>query len=142
MKKKTDVITRLTGTPAESDIADAVSELRNLRRELKTLKSANRLYRISKASDAECAADKECFSPLVSIESKRKWIDDHDLFMTDGRVFAAVDTMTHIYFMDAITGSLYNFGECMTSIHGRTGFVRDHEMAEKLLMRFRVASLS
>ena len=141
MKKTTDVITRLTGTPTESDIADAVSEIRNLRRELKTLKSANRLYRIEMASDADCAAARECFSSLISAESKRKWIDDRDLFMADGRVFAVVDTASRIFFMDAITGSLYNFGECLTSIHGRTGFVRDREAATKLLLNFKGAGV-
>jgi hypothetical protein len=56
--------------------------------------------------------------------------------MAGGRVFAAVDTATHVYFMDAITGSLYSFGECLTSTHGRTGFVRDRKTATKILSEF------
>ena len=138
--KKVDILTRLSTAYTTEDVSEAVTEIRRLRREMGVLKSSHRLYRIEMASDAECAASKECFSSLISAESKRRWIDDRDLFMADGRVFAAVDTAKRIYFMDAITGSLYNFGECLTSVHGRTGFVRNREAAIKYLMGFKGAS--
>ena len=136
MRKKTDILTRLAADPMEH-VTEAITEIRSLRRELSIVKSANRVYRITKASDAECAATKECYSALVSLDSKKKWMEDRDLFVADGRVFALVDTHTGVYFMDAITGSLYNFGECLTSVHGRTGFVRDREKATRILMQFK-----
>jgi hypothetical protein len=134
-------MTRLTADPTEH-YEEAITEIRRLRRELAILKSANRVYRITKASDAECAATKECYSALVSLDSKKKWMEDRDLFVADGRVFALVDTHTGVYFMDAITGSLYNFGECLTSVHGRTGFVRDREKAMTILMQLRAVAPS
>ena len=140
-RSKTDIITRLKNDPDEKHIDEALNELRRLRREVDMLKSSHRLYRISKAHGANCASAGECYSGLVSAESKRRWLVDHDLFVADGRAFAAVDTITHIYFMDAITGSLYNFGECLTSVHGRTGFVRDREAATKLLLNFKGAGV-
>ena len=141
MRKKTDILTRLTAAPMEH-VAEAITEIRSLRRELSIVKSANRAYRITKASDAECAATKECYSALVSMESKKKWMEDRDLFVADGRVFALVDTMSHVYFMDAITGSLYALGECLTSVHGRTGFVRDREKAMNILLQLRAVAPS
>jgi hypothetical protein len=141
VKKKTDIMTRLAATPTEH-YEEAITEIRRLRRELSIVKSGTRVYRISKASDAECAATKECYSALVSIDSKKKWMEDRDLFVADGRAFALVDTHTGVYFMDAITGSLYNFGECMTSVHGRTGFVRDREKAMNILMQLRAVAPS
>lgn len=134
--KKTDLLTRLAATPDASDINEAVSELRRLRREVTMLKSSHRLYRIQKSDSADCALAKECYSSLVSGDSKAKWMEERDLFVADGRAFAAVDTETHIYFMDVITGSLYNFGECLTSVHGRTGFIRDRAKAMEIIRAF------
>lgn len=136
--KKLELLTRLSVPhPEAADINEAITELRSLRRGMSILRSANRLYRIEKASGADCASAKECFSSLVSAVTKRKWIDDHDLFISDGRVFAVVDTQTRVFFMDAITGSLYNLGECLTSSTGRTGFLRDKEKATAILMGFK-----
>lgn len=135
--KKVDILTRLAATPDEPTVREAISELRALRRRVALLESAKRLYRIQKAADAECAVSKECFTAVSSDDIKRKWVQEHDLFIADGRVFAAVDTDTHMYFMDAITGSLYNFGECLTSPRGRTGFVRDQAKASAMLMAWK-----
>lgn len=136
--KKVDIITRLQSEPNEKHIAEVISEVRQLRREMAAYKAAPPgPRRIQKATDAECALAKECFSSIISAENKRKWMDERDLFVADGRAFVVVDTPTHLYFMDAITGSLYNFGECLTSTRGRTGFVRDRARAEQILSKFR-----
>lgn len=139
--KKVDITTRLKKEATAKHIDEAILEIRRLRREIAVLKSSNRLYRITRASDADCAASRECFSSLVSTDNKKKWIADRDLFIADDRVFVAVDTHTKIYFMDAITGSLYNFGECLTSNFGRTGFVRNKEKATEILMNFKGAKI-
>jgi len=135
MLKKSDIVMRLKGRPSASVAGEAISEIRRLRRELAIAKSANRLHRIEKVSDADCATAKECYSTIISKENRAKWMDEHDLFVSDGRVFAAVDTQHSIYFMDAITGSLHALGECLTSSTlRRTGFVRDREAAMKILL--------
>lgn len=135
--KRVDVVTRLLASPDEATVKEAVAELRQLRREVMTLKSTSRLYRIKKAQDAECAASNECYSTVVSMDSKRKWINDHDLFIADGRVFAAVDTMSRLYFMDAITGTLYDFGQSCTGTLKHGGFVRDQDEGARILMQFK-----
>ena len=74
------------------------------------------MKRIKISREAKCAQGKFCFPLNSKIEAKQKWVDEHDLFTdADGKVFTLVDTIEKIYFMDAITGSLYQFGNCLTS---------------------------
>lgn len=92
--------------------------------------------RFGREDGAKCASADSCF-PLAAITKARQhWIHTHDLFLDDtGRVFALVDTATRVYFMDAITGSLYQFGECLTSDDLRVkSLVRDQEKATSILM--------
>jgi len=93
------------------------------------------MHRIKLAAGLNLASEGECFTPTLTPESKKKWIAEHDLFIANGRTFALVDTHTHVYFMDCITGSLYQFGECLTSTELKyNGFRRDNEQAAKILM--------
>ena len=93
------------------------------------------LTRIKLAAGLILAAESECFTPTLSAESKEKWIKEHDLFVTGGRAFALVDTATYVYFMDAVTGTLYQFGECLTSTELKyRDFTRDNDKAAKILM--------
>lgn len=93
------------------------------------------LTRIKLAAGLILAAESECFTPTLSAESKKKWIKEHDLFVTGGRAFALVDTANYVYFMDCVTGTLYQFGECLTSTELKhRDFIRDYDRAEKILM--------
>ena len=83
--------------------------------------------------DAACAEARFCFAVDSSPAKKKDWLDKHDLFVTDGRAFALVNTVDRVFYMDAITGSLYALGECLTGT-GRTGFRRNRVLAEKILM--------
>ena len=71
---------------------------------------------ITIAADSKCAHMKWCFSAAVPKKAKEEWCQGHDLFLSDdNRVFCLVQTSSQVYFMDAITGSLYSFGECKSS---------------------------
>lgn len=102
------------------------------------------MARIALLQDVDCAQAKFCF-PLEgkSRAQKEAWIDSHDLFVDDdGRVFALVDTPTRVYFMHSITGSLYQFGECLTSSYlSCHGLLRDRVAARAWLMARRVETL-
>lgn len=97
------------------------------------------LTRIKLAAGLILASESECFTPTLSAESKKKWIKEHDLFVTGGRAFALVDTANYVYFMDAVTGTLYQFGECLTSTDLKyRDFIRDNNRAERILMAISV----
>ena len=93
------------------------------------------MYRIKLAAGLNLASDSECFSPTLTAESKKKWIYRHDLFVAGGRAFALVDTHTDVYFMDCVTGTLYQFGKCLTSTELKyNDFRREQDKAAKILM--------
>lgn len=90
---------------------------------------------VTKSRDGKFASEKACFNPASKKETKAKWIADHELFIADGRAFALVKIKDEIYFMDAMTGCLFAFGECQSSnqiVH--SGFKIDQEGAAKILM--------
>lgn len=96
------------------------------------------MKRIKISMEADCAKSSCCFPKNGRLEQKQKWIDDNDLFVdaSKGRAFALVDTVSRVYFMDAITGSLYQFGNCMTSSILRVQDLhRDKYAAEQFLLR-------
>lgn len=101
-----------------------------------------KIARISIAQTADCAAERYCFALSAKNDTKSKWLDEHDLFIAnDGRVYTLVDTTKRVYFMDAITGTLFQFGECMTSQRlNPSKFVRDNEKATKMLMAMQAKS--
>lgn len=101
-----------------------------------------KIARISIAQTADCAAEKFCFSLNAGNDTKSKWIADHDLFIAnDGRIYTLVDTTKRVYFMDAITGTLFQFGECMTSAKlNPRKFVRDNDKASTILKSMQAKS--
>lgn len=98
---------------------------------------AKPLQRIVISAEAHCAAEQF----TCKAGNRKKWIEQHDLFLgDDNRVYALVDTPLHVYFMDAITGSLIDVaGQHRTNADKRvTGFRRAQmEAALKLMNAFR-----
>jgi hypothetical protein len=92
--------------------------------------------KLSREDRAMCAQDNECFRTNIKRAFRQKWVDTHDLFVNDaGRVFALVDTETRVFFMDAMTGSLYQFGSCLTSTELKAHDLRrNQKKAETILM--------
>lgn len=99
------------------------------------------MKRIRLASGAQCADERETFNPVSKKSTKEDWIASHDLFVSDtGDVFALVDTLYRVFFMDAITGSIYEFGNCLTSPTLKvSGLRRDKTKAGAILMAKRIA---
>jgi len=65
---------------------------------------------------AKCAVASECYSAVMPKASRKEWIGQRDLHVDgDGRVFVMLGLPKHKAFMDAITGSLYKNGGCLTS---------------------------
>lgn len=98
---------------------------------------AKPVQRIVISTEAHCADSRFC----CTRGNRTRWIEEHDLFLADdGRVYALVDTPLHVYFMDAITGSLIDVaGQHRTNADKQvTGFRRDQtEAAMKLMAEFR-----
>ncbi len=94
------------------------------------------MNRIRLSADANCAAERYCFPQGSPREKRQQWIDAHDLFVDDNRrPFALVDTASQVYFMDAVTGSLYQFGTCLTTYQlTNKRLVRDKARATELLL--------
>lgn len=98
------------------------------------------MIRIKLTSAAECAGIKcadtrACFRPVGLASAKKKWIAKHDLFVGGGRAFVLVDTAKEVFFMDAVTGSLYQFGRCRSSDRlSIPGLRRDKKKAAEILM--------
>ena len=87
------------------------------------------------SNEADCAAERSCFPTAGRIKQKDAWIAKHDLFVSGGRAYALVDTDKHVYFMDAVTGSLYQFGNCLSSSQSDISNVeRDKDKAVDILM--------
>jgi len=92
--------------------------------------------RLSREDGALCAQSGDCFPVDGKWVMRQKWVDDHDLFFdNNGRVFALVDTKKRVFFMDVMTGSLYQFGECLTSdVLKAKGLARNQKEAGLFLM--------
>lgn len=102
------------------------------------------MERIKISDEAKCVAAAHCFPLNGMKEMKRKWTEKHDLFLDKvGRVFALVDSADSVYFMDAITGSLYQFGNCLTSDTLKAGSLkRNNKKATELLLGMKVEAES
>lgn len=80
-----------------------------------------------------CAASLECFTNNKKKAEKKKWIDEHDLYMTS---FGRVMSKHQDTYMDAVTGSFYDLdGRCRSSFTLELGEVwKDQEGAAAQLM--------
>lgn len=77
----------------------------------------------------------ECFRVMGGKHTKREFVAKHDLYMSRGRAFARVIADGKECYMDAVTGSLYKFGKCLTSDVLTLGSLKkDHDGAVKFLM--------
>lgn len=113
-----------------------LSEKQRLLAEIDKLTARKPPVLIVTASDAKCAQAQYCFTGTMKPDRKRAWIERNDLFLNGDRIFALVTTTEEIFYMDAITGSLYALGECLTSPIGRTGFRRDNLRAAERLLNY------
>jgi len=80
------------------------------------------------------AASSECFTNNKKVAEKKKWIAEHDLYMTSfGRVMSKHEDI----YMDAVTGSFYNEdGRCRSSSTLELGEVwKDQAGASEQLMK-------
>jgi hypothetical protein len=94
------------------------------------------MMHITKSSEGNCVEARWCFNPSSKKDVKEQWIADNDLFKDDkGRIFTLVTTTYHVYFMDAITGYLYAFGECQSSSELKIkGIKRTRRAGDELMM--------
>jgi hypothetical protein len=80
------------------------------------------------------AASNECFTNNKKTVEKKKWIAEHDLYVTSfGRVMAKYEDI----YMDAVTGSFYDQdGRCRSSFTLELGEVwKDQAGAAEQLMK-------
>jgi hypothetical protein len=90
---------------------------------------------------APCAGAGFCFPVGGKKLAKDTWIRNADLSISqDGRVFTkATDRNGRRYTMDAVTGTLYLDGGCMTSDRLMVrGLVKDTDRAVAVLMAMKV----
>lgn len=89
---------------------------------------------------ADCAVERNCFSVTAKNNKKMEWIDTHNPMVDEnGRVFINVvaskkGVLTECI-MDAVTGSLYKDGVCLSNPFMRLGKLKqDKAAATKFLM--------
>jgi hypothetical protein len=84
------------------------------------------------SDEGACATSSECWPPTAQNAAKLKWLDGRSLYVSDkNRVFFKRGTT----FCDAITGTLYRDGRCLSSDTLELGDVkRDQKGATEILM--------
>lgn len=107
------------------------------------------MKKITKSTEAFCASDgyqgrtdatknNKLFDPAKDKARKKDWISRHTLFIGDKRVFVPGCLGDRFFWMDAITGTLYDsHGICKTSDVMSLDVMRlchDQEKAGKILM--------
>lgn len=93
------------------------------------------MMKIKLSIEGDCAVSTICFPLYGKSENKKKWIEKNDLFLdTDETVYALVETSKEVFFMDVITGSLYQFGRCLTSSKLRNSRLIRNSKAADILM--------
>jgi len=96
------------------------------------------MEKIKVVKGATYAVAEACFPCGGTTKAKDAWIVKHDLFTdTDGRAFALVENNDRVYFMDAVTGSLYQFGRYVSGALTVNDLRRNKAAAEAYLMRAR-----
>ena len=84
------------------------------------------------SDEGNCATSSECWPPTAQKAAKLKWLDGRNLYVSDkNRVFFK----RGITYCDAITGTLYRDGRCLSSDTLELGNVkRDQKGATEILM--------
>ena len=87
--------------------------------------------------DGDCAKTSQCFSTVSKPRAKREWIAEHELYLsTTERVFIRSGET----YMDAVTGTLYADGRCLTSDRLTLGtLTKDQAAAAEVLMEIKSA---
>ena len=95
-------------------------------------KSCPQIDNILLSDEGNCASSSECWPPTAQRSAKLKWLDERSLYVSDKhRVFFKRGTT----FCDAITGTLYRDGRCLSSDTLELGDVkRDQKGAIEILM--------
>lgn len=81
------------------------------------------------SDEALCARSDYCFPSHTHKAGKIAFIEEHDLYMHKGKVFARVLVDEKEYFMNAVTGSLYAAGKCLTSDLLKVGLMKKDDSA-------------
>ena len=82
--------------------------------------------------EGDCAMANQCWMPMSKKDLKQKWLDNNELYTSsNGRIYVK----SGITYMDAVTGTLYRNGRCLSSDVLTTGeLARDQEGASEILM--------
>ena len=88
------------------------------------------------SNDGDCAAASECWAPTSNPLSKIAWLEWRELYTSDrGRVLFKRGTT----YVDAITGTMYRDGRCLSSNTLELGNVkRDQKGGAAILMAMKV----
>lgn len=88
--------------------------------------------RVQLSSEATCATSKECWMPSAKKPAKLAWLEGRELYTSDkNRVLFKRGTT----YVDAITGTMYRDGRCLSSDTLELGNVkRDQKGAAEILM--------
>jgi hypothetical protein len=109
------------------------------------------MYEIDINPEGPCAKAVYCMIASQRYLKNSQWPNKKELYVADGRAFAKVKIATprlietqkelkkwidpkKVYFMDAITGTLYfEDGICVSNYKKQRKFVRDQKLATKIL---------
>ena len=88
--------------------------------------------RVQLSSEGTCATSKECWMPSAKKAAKSAWLEGRELYTSDkNRVLFKRGTT----YVDAITGTMYRDGRCLSSDTLELGNVnRDQKGAAAILM--------
>jgi hypothetical protein len=84
------------------------------------------------SDEGTCASSSECWPPTAQNAAKRTWLNERSLYVSDkNRVFFK----RGITYVDAITGTMYRDGRCLSSDTLELGDVkRNQKGATEILM--------
>ena len=84
------------------------------------------------SDEGDCASSRECFISVGKKSSKQAWCDERELYLSsNGRVYVG----SGITFIDAVTGTMFRDGRCLSSDYVTMGnVVRNQKGATAVLM--------
>ena len=91
------------------------------------------------AENCYAARERDCYTPTSQRTFREAWISEHTLYLDEkGRVYTDVLLDEEPLIMDAMTGSLYRGGQCLSSSRLQLGeLTENREEAEKVLREMR-----
>jgi hypothetical protein len=91
------------------------------------------------ADNCNASKEKYCYTPTSHRTFREAWLASHELFIDEkGRVYTDVLLNGEPAIMDAMTGSLYRDGKCLSSSRLQLGnLTENREEAEKVLREMR-----